>query len=39
VREDVRRDVVLVRRHGDQARPVIGAMTSVIEATVGATVG
>lgn len=38
VREDVRRDVVLVRRHGDDARPVVQAMTTVIEETVGAAV-
>jgi DNA-binding transcriptional LysR family regulator len=38
VREDVRRDVVLVRRHGDDARPVVQAMTTVIEETVSAAV-
>jgi hypothetical protein len=38
VREDVRRDVVLVRRHGDDARPVVSAMTAVIEETVDAAV-
>jgi DNA-binding transcriptional LysR family regulator len=38
VREDVRRDVVLVRRHGDDARPVVQAMTAVIDETVSAAV-
>src|SRR5213592_2052550 len=33
VREDVRRDVVLVRRLDDDARPVVQAMTAVIEET------
>lgn len=36
--EDVRRDVVLIRRHGDDARPVVEAMTAVIEEIVSATV-
>jgi DNA-binding transcriptional LysR family regulator len=38
VREDVRRDVVLVRRHGDDARPVVQAMTAVIDEIVSAAV-
>ena len=38
VREDVRRDVVLVRRLDDDARPVVQAMTAVIEETVSAAV-
>jgi DNA-binding transcriptional LysR family regulator len=38
VREDVRRDVVLLRRHGDDARPVVQAMTAAIEETVSAAV-
>lgn len=38
LREDVRRDVVLVRRPGDEARPVVRAMTAVIEETVAAAV-
>jgi DNA-binding transcriptional LysR family regulator len=36
--EDVRRDVVLVRRSGDDARPVVQAMTAIIEETVSAAV-
>jgi hypothetical protein len=38
LREDVRRDVVLIRRHGDDARPVVEAMTAVIDEIVSATV-
>jgi len=38
LREDVRRDVVLVRRPGDDTRPVVQAMTDVIRELVSAAV-
>ena len=38
VREDVRRHVVLARRHGDESRPAVQAMTAVIDETVRAAV-
>ncbi|MDP1848893.1 MAG: LysR family transcriptional regulator [Solirubrobacteraceae bacterium] len=38
LREEVRRDVVLVRRRGDDARPAVAAMTAVIKEVVGAAV-
>lgn len=38
LREDVRRDIVLVRRRDDDARPSIRAMTAVVTEAVGAAV-